>query len=195
MRKSFLYIALASIVLAPLALAAQDVKPVSKPHFTSLEVKHFTTAEGVQLSPNFSKYFYASFLAELQRLDVAEQTAEEGATVNDTQGSHGMIPHFIVLEGQFVSVQEGREKDGKFEAGYANIEIRYFRRSDHKALSFNNPKCDACNMPVLKTKVTFNGSLKDDEQKVAEAAGVQLADAIRKNWYPSKASWLEVLGM
>ena len=189
MRRLSLYIALASIVFGPLALAAQDVKPVSKPHFKSIEVKHFTTAEGVQLSPNFSKYFYASFLAELQRLNVAEQTVEEGAPVNDTQGSHGMIPHFIVLEGQFVSIQEGREKDGKIEAGYANIEIRYFRRSDHKVLSFNNPKCDACNMPVLKTKVTLNGSLQDDEQKVAEAAGVQLADAIRKNWYPGlKAS-------
>jgi hypothetical protein len=37
---------------------------------------------------------------------------------------------------------------------------------------------------VLKPKVILNGSLQDDEQKVAEAAGVQLADAIRNNWYP-----------
>ena len=183
------------ILLGPFALAAQDVKPVSKPDFKSLEVKHFTNAEGVRLSPNFSKYFYASFLAELQRLNVAEQTVEEGVPVNDTQGPHGLMPHFIVLEGQFVSVQEGREKDGKFEAGSANIEVRYFRRSDHKVLNFADSKHYTSSSQVLKTKVTLNGSFQNDEQKVAEAAGVRLAGAIRTNWYPGKSSWLKDIGM
>jgi hypothetical protein len=191
MHRFSLYIALAIIVLWPLTLAAQDVKPASKPEFKSIEVKHFTTADGVQLSPNFSKVFYASFLAEMQRLNVAEQTVEEGTPVNDTQGPHGFKPQFIVLEGKFVKVEEGRQKGDKFEAGSANLEIRYFRRSDHRALSF--PPCAVCE--VFKTKVTLNGSLQNDEQKVAEAAGVEAADAFRTKVVPGKASWLKDLGM
>jgi hypothetical protein len=183
--------ALIIVVFWPLALAAQNVKPVSKPHFKSIEVKHFTNAEGVQLSPTFSKYFYASFLAEMQRLNVAEQTVEEGTPVNDTQGPHGFNPQFIVLEGKFVAVKDGQQKGDKFEAGSANLEIRYFRRSDHRALSF--PPCSACE--VFKTKVTLNGSLQNDEQKVAESAGVEAADAFRTKVVPGKASWLDQLGL
>ncbi len=179
MRRFSLYIALASIVLWPLTLAAQDVKPVSKPVYKSIEVKHFTIADGVQLSPNFSKYFYSSFLAEMQRLNVAKQTIEEGTPVNDTKDSHGMLRYFkgkfkIVLEGMFVSVQEGREKDGKFEAGSANIEIHFFLRKNHKEVA------------KLKTKVALNESLQNDEQKVAESAGGEAADAVRNFFYPGR---------
>jgi len=191
MRRFCLYMVLASIVLWPLTLAAQNMKPLSKPEFKSIEVKHFTNAEGVQLSPNFSKVFYASFLAELQRLMVAEQTVEEGTPVNDTQGPHGFKPQFIVLEGKVVAVKEGRQNGDKFEAGSANLEIRWFRRSDHKALSF--PPCAACE--VFKAKVTLNGSLQNDEEKVAQSAGVEAADAFRTKVVPGKASWLDQLGM
>jgi hypothetical protein len=48
---------------------------------------------------------------------------------------------------------------------------------------------------VFKTKVALNGSLQNDEQKVAESAGVEAADAFRIKVVPGKASWLEVLGM
>jgi len=188
MRKSFLYIALAIIVFGPLALAAQNMKPLSKPQYKSIEVKHFTSADGVQLSPSFAKHFYASFLAELQRLNLAEQTVEEGAAVNDTQGSHGLNPQFIVLEGKFTAIKEGQQKGDKFEAGYANIEIRYFRRSDHKELGFPSTTIGE----VLKTKVTLNGSLQNDEQKAAESAGVEAADIFRSKIVQSKMSWLDM---
>lgn len=191
MRRFSFYLALAVILMWPLALAAQTMKPVSKPEFKSVEVKHFTNADGVQLSPNFSKAFYASFLAELQRLNVAEQTVEEGAPVNDTQGPHGFKPQFIVVEGKFAGIKEGQQKGDKFEAGSANIEIRWFRRSDHRALSF--PPCAACE--VFKTKVALKGSLQNDELKVAESAGVEAADAFRIKVVPGKASWLDMIGM
>jgi len=167
------------------------MKPVSKPSWKSLEVKHFTTAEGVLLSANFSKYFNTSFLAELQRLNVADQIVEEGTPVNDTQGPHGFKPQFIVLEGKFVKVHEGHQKGDKFEAGSADLEIRFFLGNNHKEFRFG--ACAIC--PLFKPKVALNGSLQNDEQKVAESAGVEAADAVRKLIYPGKASWLKDLGM
>jgi hypothetical protein len=176
---------LTSIILCPLTLATQDVKPVSKAAWKSIEVKHFTNADGVQLSPNFSKYFYTSFLAELQRLNISEQVVEEGTPVNDTQGSHGIFAYFIVLEGKFAAIKEGRKNGDKFEAGSANIEIHFYRRSNQKQLSF--PKeCTVYNVHVLKPQVALNGSLQNDEQKVAEAAGVETADAVREFLYPEQ---------
>jgi hypothetical protein len=43
----------------------------------------------------------------------------------------------------------------------------------------------------------LNGPLLDDERRVAEAAGVQLADAIVMTWHhdkTSKMSWGDMLG-
>jgi hypothetical protein len=194
MRRFTMHFVLISMVLWPLVLTTQEVKPVSKPDFKSIEVKHFTNADSVQLSPSFSKYSYASYPAELQRVNLADQTVEEGAPVNDTQGSHGVFSQFIVLEGRFAAIQEGGEKDGKLEPVFANIEIRYFRRSDHKALPFSGSNCYACTTQVLKLKVRLNGSLQDDEQKVAEAAGVQLADGILMTWQPDKTSKTSKMG-
>jgi outer membrane receptor for Fe3+-dicitrate len=173
MRRLFLYMALASIVLWPLGLAAQSAKPVSKPHTKSIEVKHFTNAAGIQLSQDFSKSFYASFLAELQRLTVAERTVAEGAAVVDTDRSRGLLPHFLVLEGAFLSVQQGREKDGKSATGFANIEMRFFRMSNHKEVD------------KYKFKIPLHGWLQSDERKVAESAGIEAADEVRRFLYPA----------
>jgi hypothetical protein len=183
MRRFSLYIALASIVLWPLGLAAQNMKPVSKPEFKSIEVKHFTNAEGVQLSPNFQKVFYASFLAELQRQNISEQVVEDGTPVNDTPTQGSQSYKFIVLEGRFVAVKEGRQKGDKFEAGSADLEIRYFRRSDHKGFP-----------DKIRCKISLTGPFQNDEQKVPELAGVEAANAVRKFFYPSKAGWVDQLG-
>jgi len=171
MRRFSLYMALASIVLWPLALAAQNVKPESKPSTKSIEVKHFTNASGVQLSPNFLRYFYSSFLAETQRLNIADQTVEEGAAVVDTDGPHSFIPHFLVLEGTFVNIQEGHENGGNFEAGSARIDLILYRRNNHKLIMKN------------KIRIALNGSLQNDEQKVAESAGIEAADVYQKTFH------------
>jgi hypothetical protein len=181
-RRFSLHIALPIVVFGTLALAAQNMKPVSKPQFKSIEVKHFTNADGVQLSPNFERYFYVSFLAELQRLNVAEQTVEDGSPVVDTDMA-GLfsIPHFLVVEGKFVKVQEGSQQGSNFEAGSANLEIRFFRRDNHKEIRFGG---SGANKVLFKPKVALNGSLENDEQKMAEAAGVEAADQLRKLIYP-----------
>jgi hypothetical protein len=140
--------------------------------FKSVEVKHFTKAEGVHLSPEFMKYFYSSFLAELQRFNVADQTVEDGVAITDTDTPKSMMPHFIVLEGTFSAVQEGSEKDGKFEAGSAHIGFELYRRSDHKEES------------RLNCTVSLDGPPQSAERKVAEAAGVEAAGALRKLLYP-----------
>jgi hypothetical protein len=177
MRRLALYVALASIILWPLTLTAQNVKPVSKPQLKSIEVKHFTKADGVQLSPNFQKVFYASFLAEMQRLNVADQTVEDGTPVVDTDKPHAFIPHFMVLEGTFMNVQEGQEKNGKFEDGYVTISVLTFRRDADKTDK---------SAETTKFKIPLTASLQNNEQKAAEAAGVQLADEFRKKWYPDR---------
>jgi hypothetical protein len=173
MRRFSLYIALASVVLWPLALAAQNIKPESKPLTKSIEVKHFTNTSGVQLSPDFLKHFYSSFLAETQRLNIASQTVEEGASVVDTDSPHSLNPHFLVLEGTFVNIQEGHENGGLFAAGSARIDLLLYRRNNHKLIIKN------------KIRITLNGSLQKDEQKVAESAGIEAADVHLKTWHCS----------
>jgi hypothetical protein len=76
-----------------------------------------------------------------------------------------------------MNVQEGQEKNGKFEDGYVTISVLTFRRDADKTDK---------SAETTKFKIPLTASLQNNEQKAAEAAGVQLADEFRKKWYPDR---------
>ena len=74
MRKAFLLFA-AVLLLANLAGAKDE------PKFKSIEVKHFSQVEGVELPPEFSDFLYAELRATLQKKKVTEQVVGEDEVV------------------------------------------------------------------------------------------------------------------
>ena len=111
-------------VLFAASLAAQDVQLPLK----TIEVKHFTQAEGLGLSQEFIDQFYEGLRGELPKAKVAGQVIEEGGTVADADAGNS-----IVVEGKFLSKKSGF-------VGIVRAEINLFRRSDHNLIKTITPE-------------------------------------------------------
>jgi len=86
MRKSMGWLILA-FVLAAGGTAAKDVTPV----FKTAEAKHFTGAEGVELTPAFYDYFYAELRSELKKSKLVNEVIGEGEAVNDADADKSVV--------------------------------------------------------------------------------------------------------
>jgi hypothetical protein len=120
------------IVFAPLlvaflfaaSLAPQDVQLPLK----TIEVKHFTQAEGLGLSQEFIDQFYEGLRTELPKTKVAGQVVEEGGPVADADAANS-----VVVEGKFLSKKSGF-------VGIVRAEINLYRRSNHNLIKTITPE-------------------------------------------------------
>jgi hypothetical protein len=129
--------ALLAAVLPAATLAAQDVVLPLK----TIEVKHFTQADGAGLSQDFLNYFYDGLRAELPKTKVAEQVVDEGGTVPDADAANS-----VVVEGKFLE----NHKSGLVH--YVLPEINLYRRSDHSLIKTISPKVPYKSSPFNKDK-------------------------------------------
>src|SRR6266566_6738558 len=70
--------------------------------FKSVEAKHFTRAEGVELSPEFGDYLYAELRAELTKAKLFGQVIGEGEVVDAADA-----PSSIIIEGTVTEYKKG----------------------------------------------------------------------------------------
>ena len=125
MRKTFLLFA-AVLLLANLAGAKDE------PKFKSIEVKHFSQVEGVELPPEFSDFLYAELRATLQKKKVAEQIVGEDEVVDPAEAANS-----VILEGNILEYRKGnvvKEKLIGFGAGARSLtaHLKLLRRSDNQ---------------------------------------------------------------
>src|SRR5947209_1797411 len=127
MRKSYLLF-LAICMLITLA-GAKD-----QPKFKSVEVKHFSLAEGVELPPQFSDYLYAELQADLQKKKVTEQLVGEDEVVDPADASRS-----VILEGSVLEYKKGsvvKESLIGFGMGMRSLtaHVKLLRRSNNEAV-------------------------------------------------------------
>src|SRR5208282_4476433 len=118
------------LVCSGAAAKGKDVTP----QFKTAEAKHFTQAEGVELSPAFGDYFYAELREELKKAKLAEEVIGEGETVDDADA-----PQSIVISGTFTEYKKGSVVKSAligFGAGFRSLKIDadVQRRSDKQSL-------------------------------------------------------------
>ncbi|MCX5848053.1 MAG: hypothetical protein NTW65_01195 [Deltaproteobacteria bacterium] len=94
----------------------------SQPQFKTIEVKHFTQADGLVISQDFFNGFYDRFRKYLKELQVAGQIIEEGATMPDADAANA-----VVVEGKFTDYKNA----GWFERAVVSLEVNLYRKSDH----------------------------------------------------------------
>jgi hypothetical protein len=127
--RSLVMALLAALVLAP-GLAAKDPENIYK----TVESKHFTRLEGVELSPAFTDYLYAELRNELGKTKLFAQVVGEGEAVEDADAANS-----VVVEGVITEYKKGnRAADAiiGFGAGARSlkIDVNLTRRSDHQSL-------------------------------------------------------------
>ena len=104
------------------------------PQFKTAEAKHFTLAEGVELSPAFGDYFYAELREELKKAKLASEVIGEGEAVEDADA-----PQSIVVNGTITEYKKGSVVKSTligFGAGMRSLKMDadVLRRSDNQNL-------------------------------------------------------------
>ncbi len=121
---------LAVVMLFPLFSAAADTAPKYK----GVEVKHFTGAEGVELTAEFYDFLYADLKSELQKSKLFEQILGEGEVIEP-----GDAPKSTSLQGSVNEYKKGsvvKESLIGFGAGRRSLKahIKLTRVGDNTAL-------------------------------------------------------------
>jgi hypothetical protein len=149
---------------------------ISKPfewRIETTEAKHFTRAEGVELSDAFTDYLYAEVRNELMKSKKYGQVIGEGETVNA-----GQIGESVVIEGVLTEYKKGnRVVDGLvgFGAGARSLkmDVRMARRGERQN--------------VVRIEVRVRVTPRMTEQVMARFAAKDIAEGLRKSWERQKS--------
>lgn len=107
----------AAVIVSALPALAKD----KEAQFKTVEAKHFTKAEGVELSPEFTDYLYAELRAELTKAKIFGQVVGEGEVVDA-----GDAPSSIIIDGNITEYKKGSAvKDALigFTAGWRSLKV------------------------------------------------------------------------
>jgi hypothetical protein len=136
------------------------------PQFKTAEAKHFTQAEGVELTPAFGDYFYAELREELKKAKLASEVIGEGEAVDDADA-----PQSIVVNGTITEYKKGSVVKSAligFGAGMRSLKMDadVLRRSDKQ------------NLGVIHVHVKIDP--RWDEKTMAKFAAQQLVKEMKQ---------------
>jgi hypothetical protein len=123
-----------ALVALMFAMGAAARAKGEAPQYKTAEAKHFTTAEGVELSPAFVDYFYAELRNELTKAKLVKEVIGEGEAVEDADA-----PKSLVISGTVTEYKKGSVVKSSligFGAGLRSLKMDadVVRRSDKQNL-------------------------------------------------------------
>ena len=87
-----------ALVALMFAMGATARPKDEAPQYKTAEAKHFTTAEGVELSPAFVDYFYAELRNEMTKAKLVKEVIGEGEAVEDADAPKSLVISGTVTE-------------------------------------------------------------------------------------------------
>jgi Domain of unknown function (DUF4410) len=170
-----------SLVALMFAMGAAARPKDEAPQYKTAETKHFTTAEGVELSPAFVDYFYAELRNELTKAKLVKEVIGEGEAVEDAD-----VPKSLVLSGAVTEYKKGSVVKSAligFGAGFRSLKMDadVVRRSDKQNLCVIHVhvKID----PRWNEKVMAKGAahemVKEMKKALAEGAKTTAGEATK----------------
>ena len=123
-----------AVVVLMFAVGAAARPKDEAPQYKTAEAKHFTTAEGVELSPAFVDYFYAELRNELTKGKLVKEVIGEGEAVEDADA-----PKSLIISGTVTEYKKGSVVKSAligFGAGFRSLKMDadVVRRSDKQNL-------------------------------------------------------------
>src|ERR1700719_1206361 len=121
--------ALAAVLLCAMPAFAKNPQQ----QFNSVEAKHFSRAEGVELSPDFSDYLYAELRAELTKAKLFGQVLGEDEVVDAADA-----PKSLVIVGTITEYKKGSVVKAQLiglGARSLKLDANVARRSDQQNLA------------------------------------------------------------
>ncbi len=130
---------------------------VTNGRFSAIEVKHFTPADGLRLSPEFANYFYAGLSENLKKTGIAGQIIAEGAGVSNADA-----PNSAVIEGTFIEYTSGGL------VGIVGSEIKLYRMSDHTLIT------------TITSRAPYKPSPFNTDKNIGQVTGARTAQEIAR---------------
>lgn len=155
MRKIF-----AALLIVLFAGVCSFAEKKREPKYKSVEVKHFTRAEGVELSPQFSDFLYAQLREDLNKEGLFEEIVGENETVDAAHAAKSFIIDGTLLEFHKGSV--AKQVLIGFGTGRRSLRVKVTiqRRSD--------------TTPVIDKELKVRSSATMDEKLLAKVAAKQI---------------------
>src|SRR5690348_6758069 len=155
------------ILVAFLAAVMPSFAKDPESQFKSVEAKHFTKAEAVELSPEFTDYLYAELRAELTKAKLFGQVIGEGEVVDAADA-----PASIIIEGNITEYKKGSPvKDALigFTAGWRSMKVDTMikRRSDQNVIV--SPQIHVRASPRWKDKVLAKEAAQQIVKEIKKA--------------------------
>ena len=85
-------------IMLTMAVAFTTKAKDEAPQYKTGEAKHFTTAEGVELTPAFVDYFYAELRSELTKAKFVNEVIGEGEAVEDADAAKSLVITGTIIE-------------------------------------------------------------------------------------------------
>ena len=122
------------LFLAALLAIAPAMAKDKNALFKTVEAKHFTQAEGVELSPAFNDYFYAELRNELKKANLAQDIIGEGEAVDNSDATKSAVIVGTITEYKKGSVVKSALIG--FTAGWQSMKMDadVLRRGDQQRL-------------------------------------------------------------
>ena len=170
-----------ALIAATFAIGASAAPKDETPQFKTAEAKHFTTAEGVELSPAFVDYFYAELRNELTKSKFVKEVIGEGETVDDADA-----PRSLVISGTIIEFKKGSVVKSAligFGAGFKSLKMDadVVRRSDKQNLCVIHvhTKIDPRWNEKVMAKSAAREMVKEMKKALAESNKATTADATK----------------
>ena len=146
----------------------------SAAEFKTVEAQHFKEAEGVELSPAFSDYFYAELRSELTKAKLASEVVGEGEAVDNADAATSAVISGTITEYKKGSVVKSALIG--FGAGMRSLKMDadLVRRRDNE------------NLCVLHVHVRIDP--RWNEKIMAKAAARQMVSEMKKALKERKAA-------
>jgi hypothetical protein len=165
---------MAVLSLCLISLAGTARARESAAEFKTVEAQHFKEAEGVELSPAFSDYFYAELRSELTKAKLASEVVGEGEAVDNADAATSAVISGTITEYKKGSVVKSALIG--FGAGMRSLKMDadLVRRRDNE------------NLCVLHVHVRIDP--RWNEKIMAKAAARQMVSEMKKALKERKAA-------
>ncbi len=170
-----------AVVALMFAMGAAARPKDEAPQYKTAEAKHFTTAEGVELSPAFADYFYAELRNELTKGKLVKEVIGEGESVEDADA-----PKSLVISGTITEFKKGSVVKSAligFGAGFKSLKMDadVIRRSDKQNLCTIqvHVKVDPRWNEKIMAKGAAHEMVKEMKKALAEGAKTTTAEATK----------------
>jgi hypothetical protein len=150
-----------------LGLATQGFAKEPGSQFKTVETKHFTRAEGLELPAEFTDYLYAELRAELAKAKIFGQVIGEGEVVDAAD-----VPTSIVIEGTITEYKKGNAVKDRligFTSGWRSLRVdtTIKQRGDQKVIV--SPKIHVRSSLHIKDKILAKKAAQDIVEQIKEA--------------------------